>query len=941
MIRSAFKKIFDIRDGEIYISFLMQFYIFLVITVLLIVKPTINALFLSTLGADQLPYGYILVAVTAIVSSYFYNRAIQLFSIKRIVISTLLVFSTFFLVLSFLLHLAILNIWILYFYYLSVSLFAVLVTSQFWILANMVFNAREAKRLFGFIGSGAIAGGIFGGYLTTIIASTYGNKIAIAVAGILILCCIPILNSVWRFRIKRLNFYQRKQRKTREYENYTSSFRIILSSDHLKYLALITGVGVIVAKLVDFQFSDFANSAIPDSDDLASFFGFWFSTFNVIALLIQLFLTNRLLSFFGVTSTLLILPLGIALGCLLFLTFPELWVLIIIKGMDGSFKQSINKASLELSILPIPYQIKNQAKSYIDVVVDSLATGISGFLLIFLIRRLNLPTSYITIIILLFLFVWILLIYKLREAYFNSFRSNIQNSLSGDDTKKRELKKESTVSTAIRILRSENEKDILNLLDRINDIRLKSLKIHIIQLLKHPSEAVVSAAISQLYSYDRGTAVAQVRSLITSKNDEIVFAAMQYLLLHTDLTGDKIFHSYLDHPSDYIANAALLCLAKEAVDNPKIAEKYQLTHRVEVKVNELSLPESDHRKQEIAEILITIGYTGLPKYYSFISAHLYNVDPYITRHAIRAAGLTQDERFVTSLMDFLSEDDFNEVAIEALKNYGGEITKTILRLDQSEGLKDNVRQYIPKVVQSFKTRSSIKVLLRLLGSKDILIRLEATKSLNRLQQDPNRLRLDQKKITRFILKESKYYKNTIRAIATLQNAIGKEDTSRDYDSLTELNIARENLVEILQVQLDQGLQCIFKLLSLKYDHSDIEVAYYGLISDHKEAKVNAVEFLDNLLHAKLKNAMLSLIEYHVIESDQYLHTSSGTHIISESTCISNLMKNRGKKVKLAVLYLIRQLQEPRYITYLKPYRKQKNREVQKALDATIAYLSTL
>ncbi|WP_378188084.1 Npt1/Npt2 family nucleotide transporter [Aquimarina sp. W85] len=919
----------------------MQLYIFLVITVLLIVKPTINALFLSKLGADQLPYGYILVAITALISSYFYNRAVQFFSLKRVIVVTLLVFSFFFIILSILLHLAVLNVGILYFYYLSVSLFAVLVTSQFWILANMVFNVREAKRLFGFIGSGAIAGGIFGGYLTTIIASTYGNKIAISVAGILILCCIPILNSVWKFRIKRLNLYQRKQRKVKEFDSYTSSFKIILNSDHLKFLALITGVGVIIAKLVDFQFSDFANSAIPDSDDLASFFGFWFSTFNVIALLIQLFLTNRLLSFFGVTSTLLILPLGIALGCLLFLTFPELWVLIIIKGMDGSFKQSINKASLELSILPIPFQIKNQAKSYIDVVVDSLATGISGFLLIFLIRKLNLPTSYITIIILLFLFIWIVLIYKLREAYFNSFRSNIQNSLIHEENKKESIKKESTVSTAIRIFKTGSDTDILNLLDRLNDVRLKPLKTHIIQLLKHPSEAVVSAAISQLYSYDRGTAAAQVRSLITSQNDEIVFASMQYLLLHTDLTGDKIFHSYLDHPSDYIANAALLCLAKESVDNPKIADKYHLIDRVEAKVNELSLPESDHRKQEIAEILITIGYTGLPKYYSFIAAHLYNIDPYIVKHAIRAAGLTSDERFVSSLMDFLSEDVFNEVAIEALQNYGGEITKTILRLDQSEGLKDNVRQYIPQVVQSFKTRSSIKVLLRLLNSKDILIRLEATKSLNRLQQDPNRLRLDQNKITRFILKESKYYKNTIRAIATLQNAVSSNNVSNDYDTFTEQNIAREHLIEILQVQLNQGLQCIFKLLSLKYDHADIEVAYFGLMSEQREAKVNAVEFLDNLLHAKLKNAMLSLIEYHIIESNEYLNSNNSIHIISEAVCLSNLMKNRGKKVKLATLYLIRQLKEPNYIGYLKPYRKQKSREVQKAYESTITYLSSL
>ena len=139
-----------------------------------------------------------------------------------------------------------------------------------------------------------------------------------------------------------------------------------------------------------FQFSDFANKAIGDPDELASFFGFWFSTFNVLAFCLQLFITNRVLNRLGVASTLLVLPLAIALGSLLFLTFPELWVLIIIKGVDIGFKQSLNKAAVELSIMPIPLHIKNQAKSYIDVAVDSIATGIAGFMLIFLVRKLDL-----------------------------------------------------------------------------------------------------------------------------------------------------------------------------------------------------------------------------------------------------------------------------------------------------------------------------------------------------------------------------------------------------------------------------------------------------------------------------------------------------------------------------------------------------------------------
>jgi hypothetical protein len=43
--------------------------------------------------------------------------------------------------------------------YIWVGVFSVLAPSQVWTLANYVLTTREAKRSFGFIGSGAILGG--------------------------------------------------------------------------------------------------------------------------------------------------------------------------------------------------------------------------------------------------------------------------------------------------------------------------------------------------------------------------------------------------------------------------------------------------------------------------------------------------------------------------------------------------------------------------------------------------------------------------------------------------------------------------------------------------------------------------------------------------------------------------------------------------------------
>ena len=929
MLKNLFKKTFDIRDGEIRISFFMQLYIFLLISVLLMVKPTINALFLSKLGADHLPYGYILVAIIAVITSYFYNKAIRSYSLKRITISTLVFFSMSFIVLGILMYNKALNEWVLYTYYLSVALFAVLVTSQFWVIANLVFNAREAKRLFGFIGAGAIAGGIFGGYITSLIAPIFGNVTVIILAAFFILLCIPLIQVIWRLRIKKMSSYSISQKKVAANETYSTPYKIIIKSKHLSYLAAIVGVGVIMAKLVDYQFSDFANRAIPDTDELASFFGFWFSSFNVVALLIQLFVTNRVLAWLGVTTSLMILPLGIAVGCLLFLTFPELWVLILIKGMDGSFKQSLNKAGIELAILPIPLHIKSQAKSYIDVVVDSIATGLAGLLLIFVIKKLNLSTSYITVIIIFILFIWMFLIYKLREAYFESFRNNIQSAIVQTEKPRALIKRRINLNTTINILRDGTEAEILYTLNNLQEYQLRTLESQITKLLDNPSIVVKKAAIEQLYFFKKGAAATKIEQLIFEKNDGLVYKAMEYLLYHTLIDDSQIYNKYLDHSSSYISQAALLCLAKESQLNQKLADNYNLHDRIQKQIRELFLAESATRKEEIAELLMTIAHAKEPKFYSFISTQFYNKEPYIVGYAIKAAGISAHEPFVDTLLNFLAEKQYRKVATKALKNFGVGIITNILKKDKSQSFDESIKRYLPKVVESFKNREAIRVLMRLLNSKDFVIRLEAAKSLNNIRKNGAAFNIDQRKLTRVILRESSYYRNSINTAASIKGVIEKSgiEDILDSDLETDKVIALENLLEILSDQLQQSLDAIFQLLSLKYDQVDIETAYFGLQSELRETKINALEFLDNLLQSRLKNAVLPSIEHHIIDAEGNHVSDYEVKILNEKQALLRLLKNRGARMKVAVVQVMQYSDDASYINRMIPLLKHKNQKV--------------
>ena len=232
MIRTLIKKIFEIKEGEINISILMQGYIFLIIATLLIIKPAINSLFILEVGVENLPYAYLLVAIIAVVTSYYYSKVSELYSLNRIIKSTLIFFIVSLLGLGVMLHLGFMTKWILYCFYIGVAIYAVLATSQFWVLANLVFNIREAKRVFGFIGVGAITGGIVGGYLTTILAPKIGNENLVILAAIFLLLCLPLLSHIWKTKIELLNTFKQKKRS---FTSKSNPIRLILGSKHLKY----------------------------------------------------------------------------------------------------------------------------------------------------------------------------------------------------------------------------------------------------------------------------------------------------------------------------------------------------------------------------------------------------------------------------------------------------------------------------------------------------------------------------------------------------------------------------------------------------------------------------------------------------------------------------------------------------------------------------------
>src|SRR5215208_217123 len=135
------------RDGEGATAVMMFAYSFLAMTSYNILKPTTRSQCITALGADNLPYVQLAAGVCIGVLMQLYSKAVARVPRHWVIPVTQggetallvvfwLLFRTRAVGLGCILCMAL--------------MLGILLTRQFWILANDIYDARQAKRLFGF-----------------------------------------------------------------------------------------------------------------------------------------------------------------------------------------------------------------------------------------------------------------------------------------------------------------------------------------------------------------------------------------------------------------------------------------------------------------------------------------------------------------------------------------------------------------------------------------------------------------------------------------------------------------------------------------------------------------------------------------------------------------------------------------------------------------------
>ena len=889
---------------------MMFVYIFLIITVILVTKSIGTSLFLSNVGIERLPVAFILVAISSIIVISVYNKLGQSASLTARIIVTLGFSIVSLLAFRILLSASPVKPWLYYLLYVWTALFGVTVVAQFWLLANTIFNAREAKRLFGILGTGAIAGGICGGYVTNLLAPRIqsGNMLIFA-AGILTVCIFII-----RMIVKKTTHIGSKSKKiirpkSRFSGKKRTPLQVIGSSGLLTSAMLLIFFSVLCASFVDYQFNALASEAISDSNDLTAFIGFWLSTLSLVSLVIQLLFTQIIIKTFGVCASLAILPMGVSAGVLGVLINPTLAVAIALKLTGGSLRNSVHKSSLELLVVPVPANDKNQTKTFIDVITDNVATGLSGILLMVLMQYAGFTVTSLSYVIIALAGIQFFIILRAGKHYTRTFRKAIERRSVDFDLDMSSVHDPYLKKVLLHDIDNYNDRQLLFVLQFVSSIENSDLFNKVVQFTKHSNACIRCRAVSLLGTNSENDATRHISPLIYDSDREVQIESLHYITREVDKLDDLT--EYMKSPDNTVVHAALLCTARVLAQ--KTASK-TLKESFIRKVEHLLDNTTSVETMEI--VAQAISESGVSHLYPYIIRLLDHCAVSVQKKALVAAGTSRYQPALSRIIQFLRNRTLRYTARRALISYGRSLIRLSTGIIKNENADQYIRRELIKVMGEIDSQECVDLLLSLLNEDSHPFTSEVIRALQSLSNKFPQLTFSYEKLEIYIQKAISYY----RILHTAQDMEYLQHSCEHIDYRDMIPEARTLMIRTLREKRLKTIERTFKILGLYYGSRDMADAFQGLKSSNSKTSAHSIEFLDSVLNRKLKHILIPVAEDFVQEyAGKQQPARQETVHIDECETLELLLENADRWLQICTLFLLGTLRRTKYTEYIRKY----------------------
>jgi AAA family ATP:ADP antiporter len=264
-------------------------------------------------------------------------------------------------------------------FFVWVSVFNLFATAVFWGFMTDLFTNEQGKRLFGFIAVGGSLGGMLGPIITTSLVHRVST-------GVLLLTCACMLEiaaqSVRFFPAEFRGGHSKSSADAAEKPiggKFWDGVTNICKSPYLFGLFLFIFLYTFTSTWTYFQQSELTKSGFVDKAARTAFFAKIDLSVNTLTLLLQIFVTGRLMKFLGVTVTLLFMPVLSLFGFAAMAIAPILPVLAAFQIARRASTFAFMRPAREVLFTVLRREDKYKAKSFIDTFVYRVADQVGAW----------------------------------------------------------------------------------------------------------------------------------------------------------------------------------------------------------------------------------------------------------------------------------------------------------------------------------------------------------------------------------------------------------------------------------------------------------------------------------------------------------------------------------------------------------------------------------
>ena len=365
-------RVVDVRPEELRALGWSLLYVFAVLSAYYVLRPIRDEMGVHG-GVEKLPWLFTGTLVAMVAVNPLFATVVKRLPRVQFIAVTYRFFSLNLLVFAALFALATpeQNVWIGRAFFIWVSVFNLFVVSVFWALMVDVFDSEQGKRLFGFLAAGATLGAIAGSSITASLVRDLG-------ATTLFFASIALLEvavlAVRRLALLSEKLHQRPADMPDADERpigggILAGISHTLRSPYLLNVCLFITLFTVTSTFLYFQQAAIARDYFADRAARTAFFARVDLAVNVLTLVIQLFLTAKILKRFGVAITLSILPVFSVLGFAALAITPTIAVIVVLQVLRRAANFALARPTRELLYTVIPREDKYKAKTFIDTVV--------------------------------------------------------------------------------------------------------------------------------------------------------------------------------------------------------------------------------------------------------------------------------------------------------------------------------------------------------------------------------------------------------------------------------------------------------------------------------------------------------------------------------------------------------------------------------------------